>query len=341
MPTAIRIWKVTTDGSLSSIPNTQINSEEQLETWLEQDISIISTDYMVIGRQVTTDFGGVIDLLCLDSSGDIVVVELKPGKTPREVTAQALDYASWVTDLSHQWITEIANDYLAENKSLETAFQVTFGDELLETLNEGHSMLIVAESMDSSTERIVKYLSAQGIRINVLTVQHFSGEDGKELVAQTFMIEPSEAAEKVRTGSKRRQSLTREQLRVICEGKGMAELYDDLLNRLDSVFPSKATTASSLAFRGKIGDGGARVILSLLPFDSDANQGLKFQVCSKRLAEYIGISTERVESLLPASHETWACWAAVNDPDIDYWIGFQGFFKTFEEEANFAEGISG
>ena len=170
MPTAIRIWKVTTDGSLSSIPNTQINSEEQLETWLEQDISIISTDYMVIGRQVTTDFGGVIDLLCLDSSGDIVVVELKPGKTPREVAAQALDYASWVTDLSHQWITEIANDYLAENKSLETAFQVTFGDELLETLNEGHSMLIVAESMDSSTERIVKYLSAQGIRINVRTV---------------------------------------------------------------------------------------------------------------------------------------------------------------------------
>ena len=69
MPTAIRIWKVTTDGSLSSIPNTQINSEEQLETWLEQDISIISTDYMVIGRQVTTDFGEVIDLLCLDSSG--------------------------------------------------------------------------------------------------------------------------------------------------------------------------------------------------------------------------------------------------------------------------------
>ena len=73
MPTAIRIWKVTTDGSLSSLPNTQINSEAQLETWLEQDISIISTDYMVIGRQVSTDFGGVIDLPCLDSSGDIVV----------------------------------------------------------------------------------------------------------------------------------------------------------------------------------------------------------------------------------------------------------------------------
>ena len=341
MPTAIRIWEVTTDGSLNSIPNTQISLEEHLESWLEQDISIISSDYMVIGRQVTTDFGGVIDLLCLDSNGDIVVVELKRGKTPREVTAQALDYASWVKDLSHQRISEIANDYLPENKSLEIKFQETFGEELPETLNEGHSVLIVAESMDSSTERIVKYLSAQGIRINVLTVQHFSSEDGKELMAQTFMIEPSEANEKVHTGSKRSKSLTREKIRSICEDQGLAELHDDLLAQLNSVFPSKGTTASSLAFKGKLVSGGARVIFSLLPFDSEAKHGLKFQVYTKRLAEYCGITTERVESLLPESHEEWTYWGAVNSTEIDYWNGFQGFFKTPEEVAVFANGLSG
>ena len=122
MPTEIKIWEITPDGSLNSIPNAQISLEEQLETWLEQDISIISSNYMVIGRQVATDFGGVIDLICLDSSGDIVVVELKRGKTPREVTAQALDYASWAADLSHQRITDIANNYLPEDKPLQTAF---------------------------------------------------------------------------------------------------------------------------------------------------------------------------------------------------------------------------
>ena len=295
---------------------------------------------MVIGRQVATDFGGVIDLICLDSSGDIVVVELKRGKTPREVTAQALDYASWVADLSHQRITDIANNYLPEDKPLQTAFQGAFGEDLPETLNEGHSLLIVAESMDSSTERIVKYLSAQGIRINVLTVQHFSSEDGKELLAQTFMIEPSEATEKVSTGSKRRQSLTRERIRSICEDKGLAELHDGLVTQLDSVFPSKGTTASSLAFKGKLANGGARVILSLLPLESGAEQGLKFQVYTKRLAEYRGMSTARVESLLPKSREKWTYWGAVNDPDIDYWIGYQGFFKTPEEVATFAKGLS-
>jgi hypothetical protein len=107
------------------------------------------------------------------------------------------------------------------------------------------------------------------------------------------------------------------------------------------VFPLKATTASSLAFRGKIRDGGARVILSLLAFESNAKEGLKFQVYTKRLAEYCDIPTERVKSLLPAFHEEWTYWAAVNDPEIDDWRGFQGFFKTPEEVAIFTKGLSG
>ena len=52
----------------------------------------------MIGREVETDFGGSIDILCIDAEGDLVIVELKRDRTPREVTAQALDYASWVTD---------------------------------------------------------------------------------------------------------------------------------------------------------------------------------------------------------------------------------------------------
>ena len=173
MPQTIRIWQVSDEDTLEVVASSRIKREEQLENWLEKDISMISPDYLVIGRQVTTDFGGIIDLICMDSSGDLVVVELKRGLTPREVTAQALDYASWITDLSHQRITEIATEYLPENNDLESAFREAFGNDLPETLNESHSILIVAESMDSSTERIVKYLHARGIPINVLTVQHF------------------------------------------------------------------------------------------------------------------------------------------------------------------------
>ena len=104
MPQKIRMWEVTAENSLNEITSSEISLEQRLEDWLESDISMLDPDLLVIGRQVRTDFGGEIDLLCLDSAGTLVVVEIKKGRTPREVTAQALDYASWARGLSSERI---------------------------------------------------------------------------------------------------------------------------------------------------------------------------------------------------------------------------------------------
>ncbi len=69
---------------------------------------------MIIGCQVTTFSGGKIDLLCINDTGDLVIVELKRNKTPREVTAQALEYASWVTDFPSDRVRGIADRYLGK-----------------------------------------------------------------------------------------------------------------------------------------------------------------------------------------------------------------------------------
>ena len=122
MPEDLKIWEVTPEDKLKNISKAKLNLEERLEKWLENDISILSTDLLLIGRQITTAYNGVIDLLCLNSKGDVVVIELKRSKTSREVTAQALDYASWVKDLSYDSINAIANQYFAGKNELETAF---------------------------------------------------------------------------------------------------------------------------------------------------------------------------------------------------------------------------
>ena len=57
-------------------------------------------DLLIIGRQVRTQFGGRIDLLAIDPEGDLLIIELKKDRTPREIVAQVLDYASWVNHLS-------------------------------------------------------------------------------------------------------------------------------------------------------------------------------------------------------------------------------------------------
>ena len=208
MPEEVKIWKIMEGDKLKEIGQTKLNLENRLECWLENDISIISNNLLIIGRQVRTVFGGKIDLLCLERNGDAVVIELKRDKTPKDVVAQVLDYGSWVSDLSNDKISEIAKEYLGDNGPLEEAFKDKFNEDMPEVLNENHKLLIVASDMDSSSERIVSYLSnSYGVGINTVSFQYLKDDDGSEFVARVFLIAPSQVEQKIQTGSasKRRQ----------------------------------------------------------------------------------------------------------------------------------------
>lgn len=96
----MRVYGVQPDGRFSEYLQTpfQIAHQESiLEDWLEANPDGIIEDgrIMIIGRQVVTNLGGFIDLLGLDRQGDVVVVELKWDRTPRDTIAQCLEYASF------------------------------------------------------------------------------------------------------------------------------------------------------------------------------------------------------------------------------------------------------
>src|SRR5436190_1136785 len=96
MPTEIKAWEII-EGRLQSLNNSlaQAGRTEalDLEGWLASDPSIIRPGLKVIGRQVSTR-SGPLDLLAIDRSGSLTVIELKRDKLPREALAQAIDYAS-------------------------------------------------------------------------------------------------------------------------------------------------------------------------------------------------------------------------------------------------------
>ena len=190
MSTQIRLWKIT-DKGFDSLKRESVEQEKKLHDWLEEDISLISDDLLVIGREVQTDFNKSIDLLCLDRDGNIVIIELKRDRAPRDVLAQILEYASWVDDLPSDKILEVASIYLQKKGTdLEEAFREKFDDELPESLNSSHKMLIVASELDAQTERVLNYLSKRDIDINAVTFSYF--RDGEnEYLARAVLIPES------------------------------------------------------------------------------------------------------------------------------------------------------
>jgi hypothetical protein len=190
MPIEVGIWRI--DGSPQKISFSRLESEAKLEDILNNDISLLSSDLMLIGRQVPTAHGTFVDLLAMDAEGNLSVIELKRHKTPREVVAQAIDYASWVQTLSYDEIVELYSE-CNDGKEFEQAFDEAFGSNPPEKLNESLQIIIVAAELDPTSERIISYLADNfGVPINAIFFRYFKDGESKYLT-RTWLIDPQDA----------------------------------------------------------------------------------------------------------------------------------------------------
>ena len=189
MPIEHVLWKV--GDSPERVVGAEL-SEKQIEDMVATRPEILSSDWMLIGRQEKTPFGGIVDLLAVAPDGSLVLIEIKRGKTPREVVAQALDYASWVKRLGLSEITAIYKRF-SNGSDLVADFKQRFPTQLGEDeWNQSHQIVIVAAELDDSTERIAEYLSDSGIPINALCFQVFHHK-GEKLLSRAWLVDPNES----------------------------------------------------------------------------------------------------------------------------------------------------
>ena len=187
MPIHNAIWTV--GAHPQSLAEVRLPSERVLEDMIVAAPRILSDEWMLIGRQERTGVGGIIDLLAIAPDGALVLIELKRERTPREVVAQAIDYAVWVEDLEAQDIAAIYGRF-APGGDLAADFRARFGQPLDEdTLNNSHQIVIVATHLDDSSERIVAYLNKRDIAINVLCFQVFALGD-QQLLSRSWLLDP-------------------------------------------------------------------------------------------------------------------------------------------------------
>ncbi|MFI9832727.1 endonuclease NucS domain-containing protein [Streptomyces sp. NPDC051913] len=193
MPLEFGLWRV--DDKPVRVATRPMPLESRLEALIEADPGILGQPLLLIGRQVLTEHGKVVDLLGIDAEGGLHVLELKRDRTSREVVAQILDYGSWAQGLTNDQIRDIYTSYARSKglaEQLDEAFAIRFGGTPPETLNSTHALTIVASEIDAATERIVTYLaSGFQVPVNVLFFRYFEDE-GRSYLARTWLIDDVE-----------------------------------------------------------------------------------------------------------------------------------------------------
>ena len=331
----IKLWSIEND-RLRERRRRSLDFEERLEGWISADPTIVSRELMIGGLHVKTGFGGVVDLLGLEESGDLVVLNVKRESSPRDVTAQALDYAAWAQGLSNEEVTAIADSYLAAKGPLDDAFQHYFGKEIPDSLNDSHRILIVAAELDPSSERIIRFLSeGHGVDINAVSFQQFELADGSETLARVFLMDPAQVRyrAKTRSAGKRRRPTTPEELQETADSRGAGELYRNFIAKL-GVFPNRSTSRNAMQFLATF-DDKRKVILSLTPEKSSARDGVHFELYTTRLGKHFELDSHKVLHLLPANRQPWES----SQPPPEDQKGMSGFFANQEEVDRFVGGL--
>jgi len=197
------LFKIDTS-KLTTIIGEEDISEKELEELIEMNPEIISdTELCLIGRQVPTDHNAVIDLLGITATGDTVIVELKQGRTPREVISQILEYAVFIEKLGYEGLNKIASKYsngIPLRKIYSDYFAEGSLENIIENVNKGQILAIIAKEIDAKTEEIARYLRERGINLRILKYTHFSGDTeekyihietvvGKESIKSTAIAE--------------------------------------------------------------------------------------------------------------------------------------------------------
>lgn len=281
MPTKIKAWEVSDKGLVALQDQAISFTEAELEKWLFESGDVLGEGLLVLCRQLKMPDGGRLDLLCMDATGRLVILELKRELGTRDAVAQALDYASWIDLASADEIRARAEETLDD---LEAAFEQKFDAPLPKDWScERPRLVLVAVGIDDAAQRMLEFL-AKRYKADATAIMFNQARtaDGRQflfrsVVASAPVGEP-QAAKKLKP----------EDLLTIAEKRKTLELVQICRQMSPSIWWEECTGTAGGSFRYWVSlqDGGSRMV-----FGVNASGGL----ASPELGELdVWIRTEKL-----------------------------------------------
>ncbi len=156
---------------------------DHLQKWIAHSPDCLGEELLIIQEEFSgfEDTRERLDLLALDKTGNIVVIENKLDDSGRDVTWQALKYASYCSTLTKEQIINIYQDYLNKTASDQSAKEnlEEFFDTEDPELNVGNAqrLIFIAAEFRKEVTSTVLWLLNYGLRVQCFKVTpHQMGE---------------------------------------------------------------------------------------------------------------------------------------------------------------------
>lgn len=184
---------------VTSFGQTGVMERQDLQRILRDKPEILEPGLFVITEEFRdwADSDRRIDLLCLDTHGRLVVVELKRGDTGEYMDLQAIRYAAMVSTITLQQAIDTHQAYLEKRGIAENAAERVNGHlenpESLGFSTAQPRIVLVSEGFSPELTTCVLWLNRNGLDITCIRMQPY--RNGTELLVETSQVIPLPEAE--------------------------------------------------------------------------------------------------------------------------------------------------
>lgn len=164
-----------------------------IQEWIEKTPSILGDNLLIIAKEYELPSRTRLDLLAIDKSANLVVIELKRDDSGFNVDWQAIKYASYCSNFTKEEIYQIYAEYLGTNED-EAEFQIEeFIDEEPEKINESQRIILVSKEYHSDVVSAVLWLRDYGLNIQCVKLEPFTDTDNNLFITPSIIIPLPEA----------------------------------------------------------------------------------------------------------------------------------------------------
>ena len=240
---------------------------EHLQEWIAKNPEVLGEDLLIIQKEYDgfNDTNERLDLLAMDKSGGLVIIENKLDDTGKNVTWQALKYTSYCSTLKTDQVIKIYQLYLDKysngedaTESLRAYLEQEDGNLLLNT--DDQRIIFVANHYRKEVTSTVMWLLDHDVRVQCFKATPYSR--GKELFLQVKQIIPLpeteefmiDAKEKEREEKGKSATVVQTETRLLEFWKRLKQdLEEHHVDIIRNVTPSRSFSIGSWTGPGKFG----------------------------------------------------------------------------------------